>query len=174
MLFVNILCPGPHTQAPIKLLHKNISVWLCMYVYTMRWNMSNTNISNNCGHIILLYSTFPVVGPRCSKDNIMVIFGEGGGHALLTGPEAFMPPGASITEFPVSSILVWLAVDAQVLTEHVTASSDVTCLLGCVCKQQALITMGTCLREKGMTSCNRVTDELSIQATSVYIKIYTG
>lgn len=108
------------------------------------------HVVKDFGYILLFHSTFPVVGPRSTKDNIVVIFSEGGSHTLLTGPEPFVPPGASITEFPVSSILIWLAVDAQVLTEHVTASSDVTCLLGCVCKQQALVSMGTRLREKGM------------------------
>lgn len=122
--------------------------WNSINDYTSQKHQKH--VVKDFGYILLFHSTFPVVGPRSTKDNIVVIFSEGGSHTLLTGPEPFVPPGASITEFPVSSILIWLAVDAQVLTEHVTASSDVTCLLGCVCKQQALVSMGTRLREKGM------------------------
>ncbi len=78
----------------------------------------------------------------------MVVFSEGGSQALLTGPKSLMTPGATIAEFPVPSIFVWLAVDAKVLAKHVAASSDVTRLLGGVGEQQALVAMGTCLKHK--------------------------
>lgn len=55
----------------------------------------------------------------------MVVLGEGSRQTLLARAKHLMASGSALTEVPVTSILIRGRVDSQVLTEDITAASDV-------------------------------------------------
>lgn len=69
--------------------------------------------------------TLPVVSSRCSKHHIVVVFGKGGGQALLAGPEPLVASSSAFAEVPVASVLLGGLVDGQVLAQDVATARDV-------------------------------------------------
>lgn len=76
----------------------------------------------------------------------MVVLGEGSRQTLLARAEHLMASGSALTEVPVTSILIRGRVDGQVLTQDITAASDVPGLLRGVHKQAPLIAVSTSLK----------------------------
>lgn len=76
----------------------------------------------------------------------MVVLGEGGSQTLLARSKHLMASGSALTEVPVTPVLIRAGVDGQVLTQDITAPSDVPGLLRGVHKQSPLIAMSTSLK----------------------------
>lgn len=88
--------------------------------------------------------TSPVESSRGSKNQIMT--DEGSRHALLAVSKLFMASVSAVTEVPVSTILICIWVDGQILTQDVTAANDGVKLVGMADCGPPLIAMSARLK----------------------------
>lgn len=91
--------------------------------------------------------TFPIVGSRSSKDEVVVILVEDGGDALLAGSEHLVAAGPTVAEVPVAPVFAGRQIDAQVLTEHVAAADNIPRFNASVHVVPALVAMGAGLAQ---------------------------
>lgn len=118
--------------------------------------------------------TFPVISSWCSKDDVVIVIGERCSQTLLTGTKPLVAPGTTFTEFPVSTIFIWQAINAEILTEYVAAPSNIPWLLWCVHKQTSLVPVSAGLSMKWRRQTYLYLISSNIQLTYLLFTIANG